>query len=179
MSTEQKTVIKVKRLYKFKKRWMKSKVRRVVALMNEVINSDEFGRRVIDHQYTDTRYRLDPNDDFRTIETGEEILELLRKGYEQGSDQGNDYEWNLVIKLGRFRGVVGTRLGDLITTQNWFFKKKGNDDEVAGHWFHEYAHVLGFHHDKDATDIRPNSVPYALNKIVEDTIAELKKQSSN
>ena len=170
------TEIKIKKLYKFKKKWMIKKAHRVVALMNEVINSDEFGEAVKNYKYKDTRYRLDPRSDFQQIESGEEILEILRKGREQGSDQGDDYKWNLEIKLGRFRRVVGTRLGDLITTQNWLLKKSDNDPEVASHWFHEYAHVLGFHHDRDSTDIRPDSVPYALNTIVEDVIKELKKE---
>lgn len=166
-ATNIQTTIRIKRLYKFKKKWMIQKANRVVALMNEVINSDEFGKEVIEFNYTDTRYRLDPTSEYREISSGEEILNILRKGHEQNSQAGNDYKWELEIKLGRMGSVVGSRLGNLITTQNWFMKQQGNDHQVASHWFHEYAHVLGFHHDKGATDIRPNSVPYALNTIVE------------
>lgn len=175
MSAKKKTTIKIKKLYKFKKKRMVKKANRVVALMNVVINSQEFEDGVKNYKYLDTRYRLDPKDEYRSIETGEEILEILRKGQEQGSQSGNDYEWNLEIKLGRFKRVVGTRLGNLITTQNWLLKKDDNDPKVTSHWFHEYAHVLGFHHDRKVTDIRPHSVPYALNTIVEDVIEKLKK----
>lgn len=170
-----KTEIKIERLFKFKKKWMRKKARRVVVLMNEVINSDKFKKEILDYDFKDRRYRLDPKEQHREITDNQEIYDILMRGHEQNSEDGVDYTWKLRIALGRFNDQVGRRQGNLITTQNWFLKIKGNEAKVASHWFHEYAHMLGFYHDKKKTPIRPYSVPYALNEIVEKVLLEREK----
>ncbi|MFB9054000.1 hypothetical protein ACFFVB_13010 [Formosa undariae] len=160
------TKIVIKNLYKFKKAWQIGKARRVSALMNQVINSNEFKNEVLEWKFSDRRYRHSSNEDYQEISDNNKILEILMKGYEQNSNEGEDYTWVLNIKLGRLLRQVGRREGDLIITQNWFFKKPDNEIEIAAHWFHEYSHILGFHHDYDSTERRPDSVPYALGTIV-------------
>lgn len=165
------TTIKIQKLYKFKKSWMIKKAHRVVALMNEVINSDEFREEIKKFNFKDRRYQENSKGEIREILDNEEILGLLKRGREQDSTDGIDYTWKLYIALGRLNSQVGRREGNLIITQNWLLKTPKNDAAVASHWFHEYAHVLGFKHDFDDTDIRPFSVPYALNEIVERVLA--------
>ena len=164
------TKIEIQQLFKFRKSWMKKKAHRVVILMNEVINSDEFRDRVNGFDFKDRRYKASPTSEVREITDNKEIYELLKKGNEQYSDSGNDYLWRLKIKLGRGLRQVGRREKDLIITQNWFLKRSNNDHSVAAHWFHEYCHVLGFMHDYKDTDIRPFSIPYAVGDIVEDLL---------
>lgn len=161
-----KTKVIITKLYKFRKRWKVKKARRVVELMNKVINSKAFEKEILAYSFTDRRYRHSKKDEYREIQDNKEIYEILRKGNEQKSKDGEDYIWKLRIKLGRGLRQVGRREGHLIITQNWFFKKSGNDKSVAAHWFHEYAHVLGFAHDFEKTDRRPDSIPYGLGTIV-------------
>ena len=170
-----KTKVIIGKLFKFKKNWQKRKARRVAHLMENVINSDEFGDRVKAYDFKDRRYRPSKNEEWKEITENAKILDILRKGNEQGSEKNDDHEWKLNIKLGRFLSQVGRREGQLIITQNWFFKIANNDHSVAGHWVHEYAHVLGFGHDFEKTDRRPHSVPYAVGTIAEE-IAEKMNQ---
>ncbi|XLS27934.1 hypothetical protein ACJD0Z_12080 [Flavobacteriaceae bacterium M23B6Z8] len=165
-----KTKIMIHKLYKFKRKWKVKKARRVVALMNGVINSDEFKQKVLDYEFTDRRYRQSTDEPYREILDNKEILEILMKGHEQHSNESEDYTWKLRIKLGRFLPQVGRREGNLIITQNWFFRKDNNESQVAAHWFHEYTHVLGFHHDHDRTERRADSVPYGLGTIVKSVL---------
>ena len=159
------TKIILENLYKFKKTWKIKKAKKIVKLMNEVINSNSFEKELLAFKFSDTRFRHD--NEFQEIKSNKEIHQILKKGFEQNSADGNDYIWKLNIKLGRRLPQVGRRVGNLIITQNWFFKRDKNHSKVASHWFHEYSHVLGFHHDYEETERRPNSVPYGLNQIVE------------
>lgn len=168
-----KTKIIINKLFKFNKRWKIRKAKRVVNLMNKVLNSENFKREILDYEFTDRRYRQSRSDQFREIIDNNEIYDILMKGYEQNSSEGNDYTWKLNIKLGRFLRQVGRREGNLIITQNWFFKKNNNDYKVAAHWIHEYSHVLGFHHDYEKTERRKDSIPYALGTIVEKVLEDL------
>lgn len=161
------TRIIISKLYKFRKRWRIKKAERVVALMNKAINSEQFKQEILAYKFTDTRYRQFKEDDHREITNNQEIYDILMRGVEQNSDGNADYTWKLYIKLGRGLSQVGRREGNMIITQNWFFKRNKNDIEVASHWVHEYSHVLGFHHDYERTERRKDSVPYALNTIVE------------
>ncbi len=161
-----KTKILIGKLYKFKKQWRVRKAKRVADLMNRVINSDRFKQEVLGYEFTDRRYRPSSSEEYQEINDNEEIYEILMKGNEQDSNEGEDHTWKLHIKLGRGLRQVGRREGNLIITQNWFFKKPENEKEIAAHWFHEYSHVLGFHHDFERTDRRPDSVPYGLGTIV-------------
>lgn len=166
-----KTKIVIGQLYKFKKQWRIRKARRIVGLMNTVINSEQFKKEVLAYEFTDRRHRQSSKDEYREVTDNQEIYEILMKGIEQNAVSGADYTWKLYIHLGRGLRQVGRREGNLIVTQNWFFKKDNNDKEVAAHWFHEYSHVLGFHHDYERTDRRKDSVPYALGTIVERVLA--------
>lgn len=161
------TKISINKLYKFRKKWKVRKAKKVVALMNKAINSDQFKQEVLAYEFTDRRYRLSPKDEYREISDNNEIFKILMKGHEQNSTEGADYTWKLNIKLGRLLPQVGRREGDLIITQNWFFKKSNNENRIAAHWFHEYSHVLGFGHDYEKTERRPHSVPYGLGTIIE------------
>lgn len=168
----QETRIIITKLYKFKKSWKVKKAHRAVELMNQVINSEKFKAKVLEFNFQDTRYRASADEEYRNIDSNEDIYNILRKGEEQGSSDGVDFTWKLRIKLGRGLSQVGRRDGNLIITQNWFIKRDNNDSEVAAHWVHEYLHVLGFGHDYDDTERRPYSVPYGIGGIVSDLLNE-------
>ena len=167
-----KTKIVISKLFKFKKKWKVKKARRAVELMNKAINSKEFKDEVLAFEFTDRRYRYSPNDNWQEIADNEKIYDIILKGNEQYNNREDDYRWTLKIKLGRFLRQVGRREQDLIITQNWFIKSSSTTDiDLAAHWVHEYAHVLGFHHDYDRTDRRPKSIPYALGTIVKKVLS--------
>ncbi|MFA0964535.1 hypothetical protein AB9P05_22195 [Roseivirga sp. BDSF3-8] len=164
------TKVIISDLYKFNRTWKKKKARRVVALMNTVINSEEFKEKVLAYDFQDTRYRRSSKEAYERLSDNQQIYDILMKGNEQESPEGDDHTWQLRIKLGRFLFQVGRREGDLIITQNWFFRKDGNEAAVAGHWAHEYAHMLGFNHDYEPTERRDQSVPYAIGHIIEEIL---------
>ncbi len=159
------TRIVISKMYKFRKKWKVKKARRAVALMNEAINSEAFKEEVLKFDFSDRRYRYDPKDDWQEITDNMKIFDILLKGNEQYRNREDDYVWKLKIKLGRYLQQVGRREQDLIITQNWFMRS-ATDIRLAAHWVHEYAHVLGFHHDYEDTDRRPKSIPYGLGTIV-------------
>lgn len=163
-----KTRIELTKLYKFKKQWRIKKARRVVVSMNEIINSELFKQKVRDFDFTDRRHRYTKEEEYREVTDNQEILDILMKGREQGSPEGDDYIWKLNIKLGRGLRQVGRREGNLIITQNWFFKPPGNEGSLAAHWIHEHSHVLGFHHDFKETTRRIKSIPYGLGTIAKE-----------
>jgi len=165
------------KIYKFKKKWKVKKAYRTVDLMNKVINSNKFEEKVVSYSFTDRRYSYSREDEWEEVTDNNRIYEILKKGNEQYNIRKNDYVWKLKIKLGRYLPQVGRREKDLIITQNWFIKSS-TDKELAAHWFHEYAHVLGFHHDYERTDRRPHSIPYGLGVIVEEVISEMEKVST-
>jgi hypothetical protein len=49
--------------------------------------------------------------------------------------------------------------GFIRTNSRWF--SNATLARLAGHWTHEYMHVLGFTHAFASTPDRPSSVPYA------------------
>lgn len=166
------TKIVISKLHKFNKRWKRKKAHRAVALMNRVINSNEFREAVKAFDFTDRRYQKDPKGPIEEIMDNLKIYEILKQGNEQYGNREDDYKWTLHLKLGKFLRQVGRREKELIITQNWFMRRS-TDIELAAHWFHEYSHIFGFRHDYEETEERPNSIPYGLGTIVKDVYKEL------
>ena len=62
-------------------------------------------------------------------------------------------------------GYSDTENGIIYTKRH--FVNSATLPQLAGHYAHEYCHLLGFEHDFNATDQRQFSVPYGIGDIVE------------
>lgn len=149
----------------------KERAEQIVPMMEYAINSEEFKKRILEAEFKDTRFRTSEGE--RAIDSNEEIYRILKAGKERHSDEAEDGEWDLRLKLYRSLSMdtVGKSGGGWISTKKRKFRKFSLTS-LASHWIHEYCHVLGFHHDFKDTDLRPFSVPYLVDDIAEDILEE-------
>ncbi|MFT3885324.1 MAG: hypothetical protein QM724_07805 [Flavobacteriales bacterium] len=103
----------------------------------------------------------------RPARTNREVLDTLLNGMRSA---GTDTYMDLHLRLvpGRHGHVVGEELHGVITTFREDFEAL-SPGERAGHYLHECAHALGFHHSKSHEgDPGRNcySVPYALGNLM-------------
>jgi len=103
----------------------------------------------------------------RPARTNREVLDTLLNGRRtDGTDTYMDLHLRLV--QGRDGRLVGEEKAGLITTFSTDFEEM-LPGERAGHYLHEWAHVLGFHHSH-CHDCDPGrncfSVPYALGNLL-------------
>ncbi|HEX2617286.1 MAG TPA: hypothetical protein VHL57_07065 [Flavobacteriales bacterium] len=103
----------------------------------------------------------------RPARTNVEVLTTLLNGKRtEGADSFMDL--HLKLEQGHNGHVVGEELNDVITTYSDDFEKL-LPGERAGHYLHEWAHALGFHHSQ-CHDCDPGrncySVPYALGNLM-------------
>jgi hypothetical protein len=143
------------------------KAREAVALFVKVFNSETFRNRVLHHKWKGKEQFAD-NEGLSNAE----ILERLLAGSEiafPGGDSKADFHLRAYAKAWPFGPAIGhadADNGEIVT--KWRFIKKCSLAELAGHYAHEYCHLLGFEHDYDVTNQREYSVPYAVGYIVEE-----------
>lgn len=142
----------------------------IVELMSSVLNSQAFQDKVLAGDFRDRRFK-DRAGVVQEIGDNKRILELILNGEEQLGEGGADAVWSLDLKLIRGIGFIGRRVGNQIQTRKRWFRRNSNAS-VAGHWIHEYLHVLGFIHDYDRTARRDFSVPYLVGYIAEEVARE-------
>ncbi|MBI1287942.1 MAG: hypothetical protein GC178_10215 [Flavobacteriales bacterium] len=143
------------------------KAREAAALFINVFNSQEFKNRVLHHKWKDKEQFAD-NQGL----TNAQILESLIAGSEiafEGKNHAADLHLRAYRKGWPFGPAIGhadADNGEIIT--KWRFIKGSSVKELAGHYAHEYCHLLGFGHDYDRTEQREYSVPYAVGCIVQE-----------
>lgn len=143
-----------------------------LALLERTINSAPFQQAVLDfatfqfdvYEPLDggTAQRIE-----RPRRTNQEVLDTLLNGMRRaGGDTFMDLHLRLIA--GEHGHVMGSEVHDIITTYGTDFEKL-TPGERAGHYLHEWAHALGFHHSH-CHDCDPGrncfSVPYALGNLM-------------
>nr|WP_299486259.1 hypothetical protein [uncultured Allomuricauda sp.] len=159
------TKVNLNKLVNFNREKDIAKAKKVRELIEIIINSKEFHRKVVSADFQDRRFKHE-NGKIEEIRDNELILERLLKGKEQfSSESSTDYEWDYQIVLYRsLTGEIGHRSKDTIFTKKKKFRNMTYRN-VASHWIHEYVHVIGFTHDFKRTERRPYSIPYLTGTI--------------
>jgi hypothetical protein len=143
------------------------KAREAAALFIRVFNSDKFKEQVLGHEWKGKKQFAD-NQGL----TNAQILERLLDGSEiafEGRNHAADFHLRAYSKGWPFGSAIGhadADKGEIIT--KWKFIRQSSVEGLAGHYAHEYCHLLGFGHDFDVTNQREYSVPYAIDNIVEE-----------
>jgi hypothetical protein len=149
-----------------------TKLDRALMLVERVLNSEEFHRKVLGFEWRAQR-RFAENQGL----TNEAILARIFDA-EEHSRPGRNGTLDLKLQLVRSRNpwsrVPGwTRPGDdTIWLNSRFFRRSDwTAADVAGNLVHEWLHQLGFTHPYQATPDRPFTVPYAVGEIVSDLLS--------
>jgi hypothetical protein len=147
---------------------------RIGQLMETVVNSEEFRRRVLAHKWNGKVQYAD-NDGL----TNEEIYAKIREAIEHDNPDGRPHVMELVHRMGRpwfcsWRRAIGfTVFGSPVITTYFCKYHRMSDADLGGHFVHEWMHRIGFVHDFHRTAKRPYSVPYGVGRIAGEIMDEL------
>lgn len=142
-----------------------------VEALRKIFSSEEFRNRVINHRFLGKRryhYNrgLSNRAIYKLILNGVETLYPVKNNsMDVEVELYSDYDSNV---LG-FTRPLSRRI--------WMNTKYFNRHDIAGvasHLTHEWLHKLGFEHEKERTELRKYSVPYAVGYIVKDLVKTLK-----
>jgi hypothetical protein len=141
------------------------KVLKSLELLREVLATDEFRRRVLDHQFRGGRafsYNngLSNKQVYAKIFEGAEILYPVKNNmmdlevrlYTDHNSNTIGYTWPLSFKI-----WMNTK---------YFYKRRIS--QIAGTLVHEWLHKLGFDHEREFTAERNYTIPYAIGNLVQE-----------
>lgn len=154
-----------------------SRVKSVVQLLENTINSEEFKNAVINFKThlqggTFHFFKIEKKRGrTRTIKlkryTNTEVLSKILKG---NSSEENVIELKLKMEYGSDGDVVGfKRSGDPTIHTYEKFVKTMSLERYAAHIIHEYCHIIGFSHSSSRKNDKFRdcySVPYAIHKML-------------
>jgi hypothetical protein len=142
------------------------------AMLERVVNSPEFARLVVNSEYVN-------NKGFTSQEIYDRIMGAHETVGSRGVDKVIDLRLRTITPATHSQdwidacnnitvGADGGGSGIISTCPNWISKreKEGNFSYLAGHYMHEYLHILGFSHPTDSTKLE--TVPYKIGYIVRD-----------
>ena len=149
-----------------------AKVEAAFAVLEKVVNSEEFKERVINFKNDKGERAFASNNGL----TNEEIYEKFMEGREtlQPNTPG---EMNFYLRLYNksWSRVIGyTNATTNVINVNWKFFKNFTPDQVASNLAHEWTHKIGFDHRSAA---ERDSAPYAIGYIVGDIAAKYLAQT--
>ncbi len=142
----------------------KSKLLSAIALLEKVVNSEEFRARVLNYTYNGNKTFVDNNG-----MSNELIYNLIMSGKEVLKPT-EDHELNINITIySSFwnRNVIGYTYPN--TLQTWInrrYYKNYTPADICANIAHEYLHKASFNHSFAWTPSREFSVPYAIGYIV-------------
>ena len=145
----------------------KAKLLDARALLERILNSEEFKLRVINHTYKGAKTYVDNGGlsnelIYAKIMTGAEVLK-----------PDTDYTMNIDITIYTSswwsRSTIGYTYPD--TMRTWINRRHYSyftPLDVCGNILHEYLHKLGFGHAFNNTSTRRYSVPYAIGYLIDE-----------
>lgn len=146
-----------------------AKLSKAVELIKQVIRTDEFRTRVLNHTYKGKKTFVD-NGGF----TNEEIYQKIIDGSET-MNPGKNHTMDVELELyHQATTTIGYTYPD--TTRIWMNTKyfdKYTPVEVSDNLTHEWLHKLGFAHASSYSKERDFSVPYAIGYLMEELAAKL------
>lgn len=152
------------------------KLKEAISLTERVVNSDEFKKMILSHNYWYSTGRLwwkkwyNPKA-FRWNlgYTNQGVYDKIMSGAEVLSPE-KDAEIDVDIEcvVARHNGVLGFTYPNTLRTYvySWFFDSADLPD-LVGNIVHEWCHKIGFGHEYRNTALRQYTVPYAVGYIAE------------
>lgn len=143
----------------------KEKVHAAIALIREIVTSDEFRERVLNHTVNGKTTFVDN----RGL-SNEEIYKKIAEGAEIMGETSKNGTMDVELEL--FHSPTKTIGYTYPDTNRIWMNTKYFDSytviKVADNLMHEWMHKLGFDHDKTYSVARNYSVPYAIGYLVEE-----------
>lgn len=160
---------------KFPKGPQEAKLYQAIELLDEIVNSEEFKRKVIGYVRPNGKREYAKNylwNDSKVTLSNEQIYSIIMNGNER-IIPNTESEANLFIRsykckwwqrLGPCNKVIGytNPSGSKWINVNWKFYAKYDVHEMVGNLMHEWIHLLGFLHGKQ--DLH-QEVPYVVGRI--------------
>lgn len=161
----------------------KEKFELALSLIEDVMNSPEFKKRVIGFERNGERsYRKNYLwQDSDKLLTNEEIYQVIMNGNEKmRADTPGEMNFNSWVKACKSYEMIGVWCRKVIGSTspsnskwirlNWTFYKKLETHEMVSNMVHEWLHLLGFLHGKN--DIH-EEVPYVVGYIAGEVAREM------
>lgn len=168
--------VNVERLSNYKSS-ERAKAQKAFDYIEQIVNTDEFKTKVLEFSWKDpksgkTQNQFHMNDGLSNAQVLDKILKGAELAY--NTQENNTMDLNLRMYWAPFSKVIGytTPDSDTVNNNRKYFKRM-NIAELAGHYFHEWLHKVGFDHEFNYTAQRPYSVPYAVGTIIEEIAREL------
>ncbi len=142
----------------------KKKLKSASQLIREIVRSDEFRERILNHEWRGKK-RFADNDGL----SNEEIYQKILRGPEMMTRLGDNNRMDLEIELYTDHDsiTIGYTYPSIVRIyMNRKYYNKFRPYQVADNMMHEWLHKLGFSHAVKNTPERPFSVPYAVGYIV-------------
>ena len=137
------------------------KVEQAFAVLEKVVNSEEFKSRVLNFVNTQGKTEFASNKGLTNTQIYATFMDG-RETLQQNTPGEMNYYLSLYYK--RYSKVIGWTNGDINTINiNWKFFKGFKPSDVAGNFAHEWTHKIGFDHKSAAEH---DSAPYAIGYIV-------------
>ena len=138
------------------------------ALLERIVNSEEFKQKVIHFTYQGQETYVQ-NNGLTNLQVYNKIMAGAEEFPQQtAANNVIDLSVQLYTSGWTGRNVIGyTNPSTPTIYMNTYFYNYATPIETASNMIHEWTHKLGFDHDYKATARRPYSVPYAVGYIVE------------
>ena len=133
-------------------------VDKAVSMMDRVLNSELFKKKVLAGRFTETNGK-----------TNQEIYDIIMSGDCEYSDADGTIDLAAVMYYKRWSGVVGYVTGEDFTV---YMNRKffSTPTSIGSNLLHEATHNMGFSH----YEVFETSVPYSMNRIFEACVKEMK-----
>ncbi len=153
------------------KEHQEDKVRMAIKLIRNVITSQEFKERILNHTF-EGKKAFNDNKGLSNSEIYQKIIE----GAEKMGSNSPDGKMNVELELYHSpNNTIGYTYPD--TNRIWMNTKYFNrytPVKVADNLMHEWMHKLGFTHEMKYSVRRNYSIPYAVGYLIEELVAKIK-----
>lgn len=148
----------------------KTEFRAGLAILEKVVNSQEFKDRILNFSYTFNGQIING---FKLNKgmTNQQIYILFMSGWDKHNKAyDNDIDISTTIYYNRWTSTVGYTYPNTfktwINTKFWSVFEKERRAGIAGNQGHEYCHNLDFDHAFKDNPTRKFTVPYAIGSII-------------
>lgn len=140
------------------------KMEGAIAIIKQIVASEEFRERILNHRYNNELTFVD-NNGYSNAQIYEIILQASEQLYPQENNT-MDAEVELYFDAGNVVGYTYPNTPRIWVNTKYFTSY--TLASVARNLFHEWMHKLGFNHASTWSASRDFSVPYAIGTIVSD-----------
>jgi hypothetical protein len=140
-----------------------SKIRTAERKVRDVISSEEFRSKVINHTYNGRKTFVDNGG----LTNTQIYYKILYAAENYATLKDNEMDLNIKTYFENSNTVGFTTTTSKYINMNTKFLNNYTSNQVARNMTHEWLHKVGFRHAVNYSTSRDYSVPYAVGKIVE------------